>query len=155
MADKVEVIPKKRGPKLKYEPWMCEKILEVATQGGHVAQMCAAIGIKSQDTFFRWVKEIEDFKEAYEESKVASQAFYENLLLMGGLGKIPGYNFSSIAMVMNNKFPSEYKRSATGSNTEININTIELNNEQLDEQIESVKARLAALNYVPEESGDE
>lgn len=148
MGKKVEVLPKKRGPKPKYESWMCDKIIEVAEQGGHVAQMCKAINIRSQDTFFRWVRENEEFRDAYEESKVASQAFYENILLMGGLGKIPGFNFSSIAMVMNNKFPQEYKRSATGSNTEININTVELDSKQLDQKIDEVKARLAQLNYI-------
>lgn len=151
MASEGEVISKKRGPKNKYEPWMCEKIIEIAEQGGHVAQMCKAIGLRSRDTFYRWVRENEEFKNAYEESKVASQAFYENILLMGGLGKIPGYNFSSIAMVMNNKFSDDYKRSATGSNTEININTVELDTKQLDEKIEEAKAKLARLNFIVDE----
>lgn len=151
MASEGEVIHKKRGPKKKYEPWMCEKIIEIAEQGGHVAQMCKAIGVRSRDTFYRWVKENEEFRTAYEESKVASQAFYENILLMGGLGKIPGYNFSSIAMVMNNKFSDDYKRSATGSNTEININTVELDAKQLDDKIEEAKAKLARLNFIVDE----
>src|SRR3990167_995012 len=108
----------------KYEPWMCETIVKVAREGGHVAAMCEAIGIKSRDTFYHWVRDIPEFGAAYETSKMTSQAFYENILLAGALGRIKNYNFPSIAMILNNKFGDEYKRSATGSSTEINIGSL-------------------------------
>ncbi len=149
---KIEVLPK-RGPVSKYTPEACDKLKEVAESGGHVSQMCIALGIRSRDTFYRWIKDYSEFKEAYEEAQLISQAFWENILLMGGLGKIPHFNFNSIAMIMNNKFPDEYKRSATGSNTEINIgsiNSIEMDPKELDNKLESIKKRLQALNYDPE-----
>ena len=153
-ALEVEVLPKKRGPKLKYRSWMCDSIIEVAKQGGHVAAMCEAIGIKSQDTFFRWVRENEEFRKAYDESRLKSQAFYENLLLAGACGQIKGFNFNSIAMIMNNKFPTDYKRSATGSNTEItigSINSIEMDPKKLEEKIQAVSEKLRSYNIsVPE-----
>ena len=134
-----EYIPKKT----KYEPWMSDKIVEIAQQGGHVSEMCMAIGVKSKDTFYRWVRENEEFGEAYETARLYSQAFYENLLLAGACGKIKNFNFNSLAMVMNNKFPEDYKRSATGSNTEINIGSINsLDNKELDQKIEALQDKL-------------
>ena len=140
----------------KYKPWMCDKIVEVAEQGGHVPAMLKAIGVRSKDTFYRWLREYPDFKDAYEASKVVSQAFYEEVLLAGALGKIKGYNFNSIAMVMNNKFNDEYKRSATGSNTEVNIGTMntlnQLNGKELDKKIENLQKK---LNLIPKDGADE
>ncbi len=152
--EKKLVKSKKRGPKPKYRSSMCDVIISVAEQGGHVAAMCQAIGVRSQDTFFRWVRENEEFRKAYDTSRLKSKAFYEELLLAGACGKIKGFNFNSLAMILNNKFPEDYKRSATGSNTEINIgsiNSIEMDPKQLDEKIAAVSERLKALNVdVPE-----
>jgi hypothetical protein len=151
MSSKVEFIPK-----TKYDPSMCEKLLEVAKTGGHVAEMCIAIGIKSRDTFYRWIKEYPEFSKAYEESKLVSQAFYEQALLAGALGKIKNFNFSALAMVMNNKFGDDYKRNATGSNTEINIGSInsieQLDSKELDSKILKLQKKLGLL---PEQSTEE
>lgn len=133
-----------------YEPWMAEKILEVAQDGGHVANMCLAIGIKSRDTFYRWIHEYPEFEEAYEASKLYSQAFYENLLLAVACGKIQNANFNALAMTLNNKFPDEYKRSGTGgSNTEINIGNINsletLSSEDLDKKIKKLTDKVGLI----------
>lgn len=138
----------------KYHPDMCPKIIEVAKDGGHVAQMCLELNIKSRDTFYRWVDEFPEFKEAYETSKLYSQAFYENLLLAGACGRVKNYNFSSLAMILNNKFPDDYKRSATGSTgTEINIGSInsieQLDSVSLDKKILSLQKK---LNMIPDVS---
>ena len=118
--------------------------------------MCKAIGIKSKDTFYRWIKEHKSFGDAYDTSKVESQAFYEDILLAGALGRIKNYNFNSLAMTMNNKFGDEYKRSATGSNTEINIgaiNTIEqMSSVELDKRIKQLNNKLSLITYDESES---
>lgn len=148
-----EVIRETR--KRKYEPWMCEKIIEVAEQGGHIPAMLKAIGVRSKDTFYRWLSEYPEFKEAYETSKIASQAFYEEILLAGALGKIKGYNFNSIAMVMNNKFNDEYQRSATGSNTQVSIGSINnLEGLSNDELMKRIDKSLKKMNIeVKDDSG--
>lgn len=147
MTDNVEILPRKRDT--KYQPWMCDKIVEVARQGGHVAKMCSEIGIRSRDTFYRWLDEYDEFREAYEYAKLESKAFYEEVLLAGALGKIKGFNFNSVAMVMNNKFSDEYKRSANSSNTEINIGSInsieKLDEKALDAKIEQLQHKLGLL----------
>lgn len=136
---------------------MCDTILEIAEQGGHVAQMCVAIGISSRDTFYRWIKEYPEFAEAYDASRLYSQAFYENLLLAGACGKVKNFNFSGVAMIMNNKFGDEYKRNATGSNTEINIGSInsieQMDSKELDQKIAQLQKKLGMVT--PEEPVDE
>ncbi len=153
MAAKGEYIPKKRGPKSKYRPKMCEEIKKAAAKGCHVSGMCVAIGIASEDTFFRWVRENEEFAAAYKEAQLISKAFYEEQLLRGSLGLIKGFNATSMAMIMNNKFPEDYKRGAGGSNTEINIgsiNQVAVDPAELDRKLEEAKAKLRALNHDPD-----
>lgn len=147
------LIPKKRP---KYEEWMCDKIKEVAANGGHIPAMCSAIGVRSTTTFYKWLELHEEFKEAYEEARIISQEFYENLLLAGATGQIKGFNFHAAAMILNNKFPQDYRRSATGSNTEINIGSInsieQLNSKELDAKIAALQEKLQLL---PKEEDDE
>ena len=131
--ENIEFLPKKRGPKGKYEPWMCNKIIEVASQGGHIAEMCMAIGIKSEDTFHRWKKDNQEFEEAYGFARTVSKAWWEKQMRLGALGLIPGFNATTFITIMNNKFPEDYKRNASGGtgDTQINItnNTLALSNE--------------------------
>lgn len=154
MSEEGQYIPKAK--ETKYEPWMCEKIIEVAQNGGHVAQMCAEIGIKSRDTFYRWLKEYPEFNEAYETSKLRSQAFYENVLLMGMLGKIKNFNFNSLAMTLNNKFPTDYQRNANAPSTNISIGSInnidQLEGKELDEKIKELQNKVQLLDDRSEDS---
>lgn len=154
MSDQ-EYLPSKTGPKSKFEDWMCDKIKEIAEAGGHTVAMCLAIGI-SQDTFHRWKKDIPEFKEAYEESKLLSQAFYENAVLLGALGKIPGYNHKAMEMIMNNKF-KEYQRTAEKVNTtEITINQLNLSPHELTNKIAQKMEKLKALGFeFKEEDGSD
>lgn len=141
-----------RGPKRKFESWMSDKIVEIAKEGGHIAQMCIAIGIRSEDTFHRWKKEYPEFLNAYEESKLYSKAFYENLLLKGSAGLIKGFNVTGLLAVMNCKFPDEYKRIGT-TNTEITVNnnSLSLSADQLTSKINQQLEKLQAygLEYKP------
>lgn len=135
-----EVLQKARD--WKYEPWMCQAIIESAKQGKRIAGWCNAIGIKSKDTFYRWKKEFPEFAEAIKEAELHSQELYEDVMFAGGMGKIKNFNFNPIAMLVNNCFKDDYSRSATGSNTEVNIGTFN-NLKTLD--VEKLMARAAKL----------
>lgn len=141
MAIEGNVIPSKGT---WFQPWMCEKIKEVATNGGYVAAMCLAIGIRSRDTFYRWVNEYPEFKEAYEESKLISLARLERLADDMAYGKVKG-DFKALALLANNRFREDYTRSASGG-TEINIgsiNSIEsMPSEALQDRIEKLTKKL-------------
>lgn len=132
-----------RGRPRVYSPDMCAKIIEVAAAGGHIPAMCLAIGIRSKDTWYRWKEEYPEFREAVEYAELISQAYYEELLHKAGTGQVPGCNFNSIAMIMNNKFSTEYKRSANSASTEINIGSIN-SIERLDEA--TLDKKIAAMN---------
>ncbi len=150
---KGELLPK-RVRSTKYKASMCEEIIDIASNGGHVAQMCVKLGIRSKDTFYRWLNENSDFQDAYSESKLVSQTYYERILLMGALGQIERYNFNSMAMILNNKFGDDYKRSSTGSNTEINIGSInsieQLDSEALENKIKQLNDKLGYVEGKPD-----
>lgn len=138
---------------------MCQTILEIAAQGGHIPAMCLAIGIRSRDTWYRWKEDYPEFKEATEYAELISQAYYEGLLLKAGTGQIQNVNFNSLAMIMNNKFSTEYKRSANSANTEINIgsiNSIErLDEATLDKKIAALTHKLSVLTPKGSDEEDE
>ena len=130
----VEVI--KAGRPCIYEDWMNDAIVEVAKEGGHIAAMCIKIGIRSEDTFHRWKREIPAFKEAYDEARMHSKALYEQNLLRGSLGLIKDFNATAYMCIINNKFPEDYKRDRTGGgDANITINNLTLTPEQLDYKI--------------------
>ncbi len=137
-------VAERRYVEPKYQEWMDEAIMEVARSGGHDAAMCEKIGVSST-TLIRWKKEIPEFNKAYQESRTASRKFYEDLLLKGATGQIQGFNFHALAMIMNNKFPEDYSRSANNSKTDVTINTINISPEQLQAQIAQKLEKLKSL----------
>lgn len=154
-----EVLPKReRGrPPREFKPEYCDKIIEVGRDGGGVAKMCLECNIGSYSTFYKWLDEYPEFAEAYAEAKTISLAFHEDILLAGALGRIKGYNFNSVAMIMNNKFPDFYKRgTGQGANTEINIGSINsidnLSGDDLDKRIAALQRKLKML---PDEGSDD
>lgn len=157
VAEGVVIRPNSR----KYEPWMCQKVIEVAAQGGHVAAMLKELDI-ARDTFYRWIKEYEEFGLAYQKAKDLSQAFYEEIGLAGTLGKIKNFNFNAYAMTMNNKFPEDYKRSANAAHTEVNIgsiNTIEgimqMDSAELTRKIEELSQKYLTIESAEQKSHDD
>lgn len=145
---KEEFIP--RGRPRIYDPSMCEKIIEVAAQGGHIPAMCLAIGVRSVDTWYRWKEEYPEFREATEYAALVSQAYHEAIGAKAIKGEIPNFNFNAYAIVMNNKFPGEYRRSANSASTEINIgsiNSIErLEDSVLNRKIQMLTDKLVSSN---------
>jgi hypothetical protein len=132
----------------KYSPEMCLKLTEIASRGGHVAEMMITLGISSKETFYRWQQEHPEFKEAYQLSKLVAQAYYERIGLQGALGEIPNFNATTYALIMNNKFSDEYKRSGSGSHTEITVNTLNLSPEQIESKISQKLNRLKSLGVI-------
>ena len=136
-----------------YRPEMCQVIIDAAKEGKHVAGMCSLLGIKSRDTFYRWLKLYPEFAEAYDTAKLESQALLEHVGMMGVMGNIKGFSFPAWAMLMNNKFPDDYTRSANGvapGNT-INIgsiNSIETNPKELEERIKQLNKQLGYFDKV-------
>ncbi len=142
---KAEVVVRKT----KYDPEMCEKIVDIAKGGGGVSAMCLAIGIKSRDTFYRWLKEHEDFAQAYEKTKNVSQAVLEDILVKMALGELPKGNFNAVSLLLHNRHRDQYFKEAQ-TKTEINIgqlNNIEsLDISQLDSKIQTLQKKLGVYH---------
>ena len=131
------------GPKCQFDEWSDEekaaalaKMIEIAQQGGHQSAMSIALGFKSEDTFYRWKREIPEFKSMCEEAKMHAKAFYENLLLRGGAGCIKGFNTAAIMSIVNAKFSDEYKPSeANALSNSGTINILNISSEELQHKI--------------------
>lgn len=132
------------GPKSKFDTWTDEeksealnKMIEIAQRGGHQSEMCLALGLKSEDTFYRWKREIPEFKEMCDTAALHSKAFYENIGLNGTLGRIPNFSATTYAIIVNNKFRDEYKPANDSGNTINNttVNVLNMSTEELDYKI--------------------
>ncbi len=156
------------GPKCQFDEWSdeekqeaLEKMINIAQNGGHQSAMSIALGFKSEDTFYRWKREIPEFKAMCDEAKMHAKAFYENLLLKGGAGCIKGFNTAAIMSIVNAKFADEYKPETTNTNTTNNINILNLNSEEIQykiaQKIESLRryGEVYELDGIPDRSSSE
>lgn len=122
-----------RRRKSKYEPWMCEVIVQLGAAGKDVEHMCIAIGLKSRSTFYEWLDRYEDFKEAYEEAKLMGLAKFKDTLDEGMVGNLKGFNIKAAEMRAYNKFPDDFKRPNSGNHTEINVDARKYSIEKMDD----------------------
>ena len=131
----------------KYDRKMGEIIIKVGEKGGHLPAMCKAINVSSETTFRSYLEKYPEFAEAYETSKLYSQAFYEEMMLNLANGDVKG-NASALALIMNNKFGHVYKHPTQRATQEINIGMINhnnlnlLNSDELDEKIKQLQCQL-------------
>lgn len=139
----------------KYTPDMPEKIITAAAEGAHIAGQIMAIGIKSRSTWYAYQKEYPEFAAAVEFAKIVSQDYWERLGLKAVKGEIDGFQGTTYALIMNNKFKDEYTRSTNGgSGTEITINTVNYNAEQTTQKIAQKWEKLKNLGWDPFTSGE-
>lgn len=67
---------RKMGRPTKYKPEMCETVIELMKEGASQYEVLATLGI-SEDTFYRWKKENEEFSESIKRGSQLSQAWWE------------------------------------------------------------------------------
>ena len=95
------------GRPTKYEPKMCETVIELGKEGMSKCEIGVNLGI-SHDTFCRWQKENEDFSEAVKEAMRHSQAWWERQGRMATFGAIDGFNATSYIFNMKNRFRADW-----------------------------------------------
>jgi len=136
-----------------YDPSYCHKIIEIAAEGNHVATMCVELGIHSQTTFYKWVREHEEFQQAYEYARLVSLAYHEQLLKHMAVGELDPKGYKALMTTLHNKYPEEYK-AMSGSTTSVELNftnnVTNIDQATLDAKIESLNARLG-LTKKPQE----
>jgi len=64
------------GRPTKYKPEMCKTVVELMSEGASQYEVLATLGI-SEDTFYRWKKENEEFSESIKRGSQLSQAWWE------------------------------------------------------------------------------
>ena len=64
------------GRPTKYKPEMCETVIELMKEGASQYEVLATLGI-SEDTFYRWKKDNEEFSESIKRGSQLSQAWWE------------------------------------------------------------------------------
>ena len=101
------------GRPTKYDPEICEKIIELGREGYSRAQMVAALGVPYA-TFKAWEQGQPDFRAAMEESRVLALAHWEELgythMIESPGG--PRLNTGLWSRSMSARFPSEYRENS-------------------------------------------
>jgi hypothetical protein len=90
------------GRPSKYEPWMCDAVITVGEDGGHIYDMCKAIDVASFETFYNWIKTYPDFGKAVSKAKLASITWWLRVNKGIALGEIKG-NHSAVMAILKNK----------------------------------------------------
>lgn len=90
----------------KYNPSMCETVIELGKTGASQKIMYSTLGI-SKTTADRWKKEKPEFAEAMDRAVVESQAWWEREALANLNNRT--YNTRLFEVVTRAQFPADYK----------------------------------------------
>lgn len=96
------------GRPTKYTPDMCDKIVELGKIGASKHEMAMELGI-SIDTFMVWQIENTQFSEAVRTAMSFSQAWWEKQGRIATFGEISGFNSTSYAFNMKNRFKEDWR----------------------------------------------
>ena len=70
---------KKAGRPTKYDESMCEKVIDLMSQGKSIVQVAAEFNV-SKDTIFEWEKVHEEFSDSLTLGRLKAEAFWEGHL---------------------------------------------------------------------------
>lgn len=125
----------------KYEPKYCVDVYKKMAAGLSDTQVMAQWGI-SRGTFYRWMKEVPELKEAHEKGKVAFDAIHEDLGVQGML-KQAEIDYQFWRDLGKYRHGWAERPSAATTNTQINIDTMNVLNEQTNEELlEYIKSQM-------------
>ena len=126
-----------RGRPSKYDPAMCERIIELGKTGASQCEMAAELGIH-WTTFEDWRDNRPDFSEAVKQSVKLSQAWWEKNGRIATFGGCEGFNATSYIFQMKNRFADDWRdkqeREMSGTTTTV----IQVANEKDKKAIEDL-----------------
>lgn len=129
---------------VKYDPKYCVDIYKKMAAGLSDVQVMAGWGI-SRSTFYRWMKEVPELKEAHEKGKTAFDAIHESYGVQGML-KINDIDFQFWKELGKYRHGWADKQSISTQNTQINIDTMNVLNEKTNEELlDFIKSQLEVL----------
>lgn len=115
----------KRGRPSTFKPEYIDKICTMNAEGKTVVQICAQWKI-SRDTFYRWLKENKELKEAWDNSIDACQDWWEQRYMAAMMGQIPNVKPQMVNAFMKAKFPDWQEKKDDNGTTNINIDTLQV-----------------------------
>ena len=141
-----ELIEAKVGRPSKYSPDMCNELVALMEKGWTNTRICAKWSI-SRDTFYRWLKEKDDFKAAFDEGIEKAEAWWEEIGISGMLGQLPKFNATLYLATMNNKFGwSRDSKGGKTQNTQINIENMNVVKDLSDSELQTrIETKLKVL----------
>lgn len=126
---------------VKYEPQFCVDIYKKMAAGLSDTQVMAQWGI-SRGTFYRWMKEYPELKEAQERGRTAFDAIHEDYGVQGML-KQSDIDYQFWRDLGKYRHGWAEKQSVSTNNTQINIDTMNVLNEQTNEELlEFIKSQM-------------
>lgn len=96
------------GRPSKYKKEFCEKLIEHMKQGLSFESFASIAGC-NRSIVHDWSDRHKEFKLAKEIGESHSRLFWEKVLIAGSLGKVKGYNATSVIFALKNKFPKEWR----------------------------------------------
>jgi hypothetical protein len=98
------VVAKK--PKSKYDPAMCERIIELGKTGASQKMIWSNLGI-SKSTAETYRKKYPEFAEALDLALVHSQSYWESMILANLENK--GFNSRLVEIALRGQFAQDYR----------------------------------------------
>lgn len=95
------------GRPTKYDPAMCETVIQCGREGMGKAEMAAELDI-AYSNFDRWQHEHPEFQEAVKEAVRQSQAWWEKMGRVSTFGGTEGFNATSYIFQMKNRFRADW-----------------------------------------------
>jgi hypothetical protein len=99
---------KKIGAPSKYDPKMCQTVIDCGKEGMSKFEMSLELDI-AYDTFDRWQNERPDFSEAVKRSTRFSQGWWERQGRIATFGGTDGFNATGYVFNMKNRFREDWK----------------------------------------------
>ena len=96
------------GRPTKYDPAMCERVIELGKTGASKHEMALELDI-SMSTFDVWQNENKEFSEAVRRSMEISQGWWEKQGRVATFGGIDGFNSNSYTFQMKNRFKDDWR----------------------------------------------
>jgi len=140
----------------KYSPKLCTELTKLMAAGFSDVEVMAKWEI-SRDTFYRWKREIPEFKEAHE---IGTNLFDSNHEKLGkeGMMKTKDIDYQFWRDLGKYRHGWAEKTPSNTNNTQINIDKINILQQQTDsELIEFIKSNLEQvpeLSYIIDQNGN-
>jgi|SRR5699024_741047 len=99
---------RKGGRPTKYDPAMCERVVELMRDGASKVEVCAELGIAFH-TFLAYQERHPAFADAVAYGQLLSQAWWEKHGRLGAIGQIP-INPATWIFNMTNRFRDDWKQ---------------------------------------------